>query len=131
MLDIKKDWGYRKEDIQHVADTYGISYAKAEESLNFNINKRDKLGDEKAFPVDEYWKEVKEGATPERAYASSVAKVGLPSRVVADVPLEKVVRKDKDKGIKPELKGAYTGLAVFMLVVIALWYFLLGRIRRR
>ena len=130
MLDIKKDWGYRKEDIQHVANIYGISYEKAEAGLNFNINKRAALGEKKAFPVDEYWKEVKEGATPERAYASSVAKVGLPSKVIADIPLEKVVKENGETGIKPGLKGAYAGLVMFMLVVIALWYFLLGRIRR-
>ena len=126
MLDIKKDWEYRKEDIQHVADTYGISYEKAKESLNFNINKREKLGDEKAFPVDEYWKEVKEGASPESAYASSVAKVGLTSKIIADVPLEKVV---KETG-KTEIKG-YGVVGVLLVVLLVLWYFLFEMIRRR
>ena len=38
--------------------------------------------------------------------------------------------RDVEKKVIPGLKGAYAGLAMFMLVVLALWYFLFGRMRR-
>ena len=127
-MDIYKDYGYRTEDVQHVADTYKVSYRDAEDALAWVINNRKK---DKAFPIDTYWENVAKGDNPEKAAFKAVETEGLPSTIVAKLPALK--KKEVSlpalsplkEGIEKTSEGMLFGIVI--LVVVIGWLLLMGR----
>ena len=124
MKDIYKDWKYRKEDVEHVAKVYGVSYTEAENALNYIINQKKKGI---ALPIDAYWKQIAIKKTPAVALRNAIEEEGTYSTVIADMPAKKTEKLGGEPGKLGGEPGRLGVLAMVAAAVFVLWYFLLGR----